>query len=104
MQSLSDHFSDLHVQKIKRRSRESTLVGFGSVVMGKLAKVRFTIRRRKAKDELCVNWPAHKSGNGKFYTDVEIQNPELQNALEETILAEFRTVSDEGPAESSQSE
>lgn len=86
---VSDLYSDLQVKKLARRSRSSTLLGYGSVVMGKAVEVRFTVRKRKASSDLCVNWPAHRGSNGKFYPDVKFQSLDLKDELEDGILDMF---------------
>lgn len=89
MTTKSDLFSNLQVKKLARRSRNSTLLGYGSVVVGQIAEVRFTIRKKKTSSDLCINWPAHRAGNGKFYTDVKFQSLDLKDELEDAILDAF---------------
>lgn len=85
----TDLFSNLQVKKLVRRSRNSTLLGYGSVVVGQIAEVRFTIRRKKTSSDLCINWPSHRAGNGKYYTDIKFQSLDLKDELEDAILDAF---------------
>lgn len=91
---VSELFSDLVVKKLPRKSRESTLVGFGSVVIAKQVEARFTIRKKRSSSGLCINWPAHQSTTGKWYNDVKIKDREVRDALEEQILDAFDELAD----------
>lgn len=97
---MSREFTDLLVYRTKRKERASTLVGYGSVVMGNIVEVKFTIRVKKTDKSLMVNWPAHKAMNDKWYNDVKVCNKELKDTLEKTIIDTFQQL-EVGPDEQS---
>ena len=77
--------------QVHRLSGNNALLGHGSVVVGGVVEVCFVIRQTK-EEEVYVRWPSHKSGNGKWYSDIKFPSHDVKVDLEDQILDTFEAL------------